>query len=192
MTTTISTRAYAVRAEYLSDGLSFAVETFTIEVVDGLDPYAVARTRANESVYTDPRIPDLTLIVTLESLDPEDPDPQTPSGALKPVCPRCGSEDLACDATARWDIESQSWDISGLFDCQTCDNCGAEGDGFARWVPAAEFSPSDRFMWALVETLQNPSLALDAAFQHFCLDAHDIMVIDQAAVEWRSRTAAQP
>lgn len=107
-TSTAVTRAYSVRAEFFSDGDRFAVETFTIEVADGLDPYAIARMRANECVYADPRIPDLTQVITLEPVDPEYPDPQPPAGAMKPVCPWCGSDDLTRDATARWDVESQS------------------------------------------------------------------------------------
>ena len=80
--------------------------------------------------------------------------------------------------------------MSGLFDCQNCGSCGAERDDFARWVPVTECSAADRFMWELIETLQNPSLALDAAFQHFCLDAHDAMTLEQGVAEWHSRRAS--
>jgi len=51
-----SARAYSVRAEYLSAGERFAVEEFTLEVVDGLDAYSIAFARADESAYADARV----------------------------------------------------------------------------------------------------------------------------------------
>lgn len=54
---------------------------------------------------------------------------------VRPLCRHCGSENLARDAAARWDIALQDWTITGLFDSTTCDDCGAESDDLARWVP---------------------------------------------------------
>jgi predicted Zn-ribbon and HTH transcriptional regulator len=45
-----------------------------------------------------------------------------------PTCPKCGSEEIATDATARWNTTEQKWEISGLLDPCSCDDCGAEFD----------------------------------------------------------------
>jgi hypothetical protein len=182
--------AYAVRAEYFSDRDLFAVETFTIDVVVGLDPYVIAQTRAEESSYADPRVPDFICVVTLDPVDPNDPEPRPPSATIRPVCPCCGSDNLTRDATVRWDVDGQAWDLAGTYDCQTCERCGAEGDDFARWVPVADYSEADRFLLALIDALQNASLVLDANFQRFCLDAYNTMTIEQASAEWRCRATS--
>ncbi len=54
---------------------------------------------------------------------------------LQPLCRKCGSENLARDAAARWDIAIQDWMITGLFDSTSCDDCGAESDDLAQWAP---------------------------------------------------------
>lgn len=46
------------------------------------------------------------------------------------VCPHCGSPSVACDATARWDYETQDWELSSVFDDRTCDDCGHHGSSF--------------------------------------------------------------
>lgn len=51
---------------------------------------------------------------------------------LKPVCKSCGSDDVTCDATARWDEDTQNWELSGLFDSKTCGACGYEKD-YCNW-----------------------------------------------------------
>ncbi|OYW83958.1 MAG: hypothetical protein B7Z20_11760, partial [Sphingobium sp. 32-64-5] len=48
------------------------------------------------------------------------------------------------DATARWGTDEQCWSTSGLFDNETCDDCGAEGDDFANWVAITPKPPADR------------------------------------------------
>jgi RNA polymerase subunit RPABC4/transcription elongation factor Spt4 len=51
-----------------------------------------------------------------------------------PVCPRCGSDDVAADAAARWDVQNQDWSVSDIFDKgHSCGNCGAENITFA-WI----------------------------------------------------------
>lgn len=51
-----------------------------------------------------------------------------------PVCPRCGSDNVAADAAARWNRERQEWEVSNVFDKgHGCDDCGAENIEFA-WV----------------------------------------------------------
>lgn len=49
-----------------------------------------------------------------------------PFGAVKPVCSHCGSDSLARDASARWDVDTQQWEVSGVYDCTFCDTCSAE------------------------------------------------------------------
>jgi transcription elongation factor Elf1 len=51
-----------------------------------------------------------------------------------PVCPRCGSDNVAADAAARWNSEQQEWEVSNVFDKgHGCDDCGAEDIEFV-WV----------------------------------------------------------
>jgi hypothetical protein len=45
---------------------------------------------------------------------------------VKLVCPKCGSEDISRDASAHWSVETQSWEISGVFDDMSCNYCDAE------------------------------------------------------------------
>lgn len=46
------------------------------------------------------------------------------------TCPVCGSPDVAIDATAKWDFETQDWTLSGTFDDRTCQTCGYESHSF--------------------------------------------------------------
>jgi hypothetical protein len=51
-----------------------------------------------------------------------------------PVCPRCGSDNVAADAAARWNREEQEWEVSNVFDKgHGCNDCGADNIEFA-WV----------------------------------------------------------
>lgn len=55
------------------------------------------------------------------------------------ACPQCQSTDVLTDASAHWDTELQSWQISSVQDYMTCGACGYENDsgkGFERTVPA--------------------------------------------------------
>lgn len=184
------TRPYVVTATFQSGGETFATERFIIEVIDGLEPYAIARARADESVYANDRIPDLEIVLTLVPIDPRDPEPQPPSVAIKPICSRCCSDDITSDACARWDVERQAWDLAGTQDCKTCGNCGVDGDDLARWIPAQAYSDVDEFLWAAIAVLQTPSLAHSIEFQLFCVITYGTMTVDQAAVTWRARESA--
>jgi hypothetical protein len=44
------------------------------------------------------------------------------------VCRHCGSANVSVDATARWNVETQTWEIAGLFDNSDCEDCGRETD----------------------------------------------------------------
>ena len=43
------------------------------------------------------------------------------------VCSCCGSENVAADAAARWNVGAQEWEVSNVFDeGHSCDDCGSE------------------------------------------------------------------
>jgi hypothetical protein len=45
---------------------------------------------------------------------------------VKFICVYCGSTDVSCDATVRWDIGTQQWEIAGVQDQEYCEDCGGE------------------------------------------------------------------
>lgn len=181
--------AYAVRIEYLSGSEPFALEQFVLSIDDDADVHAAARDLADQSAYSNARVPDLTCAIIIERVPPDDPDAPPPgTAAIRPRCSHCSSNDISRDATARWDVATQSWYLAGTYDCQTCENCGAEGDDLAIWGPVEPHSEGDIFLWAVANALQNPSIAHDAEFQRYCLDAHDLVPVEQAVAEWRDRT----
>ena len=183
------TRPYVVTAIFQSGGETFAIERFIIEVVDGLEPYTIARVRADESVCSNDRIPDLEIVLIRVPIDPKDPEPLPPSAAIRPICSRCGSDDISSDACARWDVGQRAWDLSGTQDSKTCGNCGADCDDLARWIPARAYSDVDAFLWAVIAVLQTPSLAHSIEFQTFCVIVHGTVTVAQAAADWRARKA---
>lgn len=59
----------------------------------------------------------------------------------KPVCPNCGSDDVLADAAAVWDVDTQTWDITNVFDSgHACSACGAASITF-KWMKVAESVP---------------------------------------------------
>ena len=184
------TRPYVVTATFQSGGETFATERFIIEVVDSLEACAIARARAHESVYANDRIPELEIVLDLAPIDPKDPEPEPPSAAVKPICSRCGSDDIISDARARWDVERQDWDLAGTQDCKTCGDCGVDSDDLIRWIPARPYSDADAFLWAVIAVLDRASLAHSIEFQLFCVITHGTATAKQAAVAWRARKSA--
>jgi len=59
----------------------------------------------------------------------------TPRTKVTMKCPSCGSANVAKDALAHWDETTQSWEICGTYDNETCLDCEAEGDEFLLRVP---------------------------------------------------------
>ena len=59
-----------------------------------------------------------------------------PQIIAKPICRKCGSDDVACDASARWDVTAQKWVMSGVMDDVTCEACGYDtsNPAFAVWT----------------------------------------------------------
>lgn len=49
-----------------------------------------------------------------------------PRRKVKMVCTACGTDGVTCDAVCRWCVETQEWEVSGLFDNTDCDECGGE------------------------------------------------------------------
>lgn len=47
-----------------------------------------------------------------------------------------------------------------------------------------DIDPADRFMWEVIALLGNPGLAINGAFQQFCLNCHDLLTAHQAAERW--------
>ena len=45
---------------------------------------------------------------------------------IKKCCKYCGSENVSVDATARWNTDTQAWELAALFDNSDCDDCGGE------------------------------------------------------------------
>ena len=91
---------------------------------------------------------------------------------------------LARDASARWDVQRQVWAISSVYDCTFCDLCNAESYDLARWVPAGDLTPFDRFTAALADALSSPELAFDSMFHLFCVDHALTHTVEDARVEW--------
>lgn len=111
--------------------------------------------------------------------------PDTP--AVMPRCRHCGSGRISRDANACWDEESQSWSLLAVYDSQTCEQCGAESNHLVNWVPVAVPGTTEAFRWDVIEALQMPALADDAAFQTFCGEVHACQTVELAAATWRNR-----
>lgn len=182
MTTT--THVCRIDVDFFSAGDRFASEIISFEIKEGADVWTSAHLAAEASTYFDLRIPELSYSFSFVPTFPDEPDPTTPAGGLKPVCRDCACDMLARDASARWDVQRQGWAISGVYDFTFCDLCNAESDDLARWVPADDPTPFDRFAAALVDTLCCPELAYDSAFHLFCL-AHALThTVEDARAAW--------
>lgn len=49
-------------------------------------------------------------------------------------CPKCGSRDVVCDASASWDPKYQAWELTSTYDamhCTECDHDANDGDGWS-------------------------------------------------------------
>lgn len=51
----------------------------------------------------------------------------------RPVCRYCQSENISTDATARWNNDKKDWELSGILDGGSCDDCQEEMK-FFDWV----------------------------------------------------------
>lgn len=191
-TTPVCPRHFAVRIQYFSAGECYASETIDVEVPDGADVSAAVHAAAEASTYHDVRIPELSFTVEFIAPDPDDPDPAPLAGRLKPVCAHCGSDSIVRDAAVRWDIESQQWEVSGIYDCSSCDLCGAESDDLANWVPAEQVTPPEQFEIDLAARIGTPDLRGDSSFQQFCFGLFLTHSLEDAAAAWLASDHAGP
>ncbi|PNQ04034.1 hypothetical protein [Sphingobium sp. SA916] len=191
-TTPDSTRLFMVRIQYFSAGECFASETMEVEVPDGGDVSAAVHAAAQASTYHDVRIPELSFTVEFIAPGPDDPDLAPLAGRLKPVCSHCGSDSIVRDAAVRWDVESQQWEVSGIYDCTTCDLCGAESDDLATWVPAEQVTPPEQFEIDLAARIGTPELRSDSTFQQFCFGLFLTHSVDAAAAAWLASDHSVP
>lgn len=129
--------AFLVSVEFSSGRACFARETYRIRAQDMFDAERLGRLRAEESPFHNSRVPELGIAVEVMPADPDYDPSASAGGAVRPLCPACGSDDIVVDANAAWDEAAQSWSLSATCDAQTCQSCWAEGNGFARWVPMA-------------------------------------------------------
>jgi hypothetical protein len=121
------------------------------------------------------------------------PDRPTGTPEESPVMPRCrhcGSGQISRDATATWVEETQNWELLTTRDSHVCERCGADSNKVALWVPVAEPGSATAFLWAVVEALEDMSLAWDADFQEFCSRFHGQLTADEAAWQWRNDAGA--
>jgi hypothetical protein len=44
------------------------------------------------------------------------------------VCTECGSDDIRKDAVVAWDVETQTWVLTSIFDNSDCCSCGNSGN----------------------------------------------------------------
>lgn len=44
---------------------------------------------------------------------------------MKLLCPCCHSDNIIRDAAARWNPETNEWELASVQDDMTCDDCGA-------------------------------------------------------------------
>jgi hypothetical protein len=126
--------------------------------------------------------------VTNETMATANDPPSSPKRpAVMPRCRHCGSGEISRDANACWDEEAQAWVLLATYDSQTCERCGADSNHLIDWVPLAVPGTADAFRWDVIEELERPSLANDAAFRQFCDEADGTLSVEQAAATWRNR-----
>ena len=169
--------------EFLSGDDVFAAETLAFDVKAGENAEATAATAAEASHYYDERVPDLRYRLQL------DPDETSSEPGEKPVCKSCGADRISRDACLRWDIETQSWELSGLYDSVTCDLCGAESDSLANWIPADRETATERFVREVAARLGRPELAGEPHFEQVVLDHFVAGSFDGALAAWSAAEA---
>lgn len=191
-TTPVMTHAYDVRISYYCDRDLFATVTMCVETSADGDVWAAIREAAENCIYFNERIPNLSYEIEFLPPDPTEPPTGAGKGAVKPVCSRCGSDTLVRDACVRWDVETQKWDLSDSYDCTICDLCGSESDELAKWVPAGDITPLEAFSTELAAKLNVEGLSERPEFQRFCFDNCLQQSVDEAAVAWWASGETSP
>ena len=49
-----------------------------------------------------------------------------PTTNSRQVCETCGGDQVSCDATVRWSVPNQAWEITSVQDGEYCDDCDGE------------------------------------------------------------------
>jgi hypothetical protein len=98
---TATTRVYRIDVDFFSGGDQFASEIISFEIEEGDDVWTAAYLAAESSTYFDLRIPEFSYSFSFVPSFPDEPDPTSPVGALKPVCRDCGCDMPARDSSAR-------------------------------------------------------------------------------------------
>ncbi|HUD91751.1 hypothetical protein [Sphingobium sp.] len=186
MTTNPSHCAFKVRIDYFSGAEAFATQTVRLDVHNSSEAHAAASRAAEACTYHNERVPELSYTVTIVPLDPDDPEPSSAGARVKPVCADCGSDQLVRDAAVRWDMDAQDWTISGIFECTTCDLCGAESDDLATWVDERHVTPLGQYICDLAEALGKVDAEQDYRFPIFSLDHYQQTPVAEAVVAWRA------
>jgi len=55
---------------------------------------------------------------------------------VRKTCKACGGTNVRKDADVMWDEKAQYWAIAGIYDNETCDNCGGETEIVDKAIPA--------------------------------------------------------
>lgn len=42
---------------------------------------------------------------------------------IRLLCPVCESDDIVCDAYAKWNYHKQEWELSSVYDAKECGAC---------------------------------------------------------------------
>ena len=82
--------------------------------------------------------------------------------------------------------------MSGIYDCTSCDLCGAESDDLANWVPAERVTPPEQFEIDLAARIGTPDLRGDSSFQQFCFGLFLTHSLEDAAAAWLASDHAGP
>jgi hypothetical protein len=102
---------------------------------------------------------------------------------IKVICPKCGSDDVVCDACARWDVESQSWTLCTEYDDRTCEACGYESHSFAEAPAESTSEPMKPADVALTDRERDTILAALRRWQKTAY-VHSAMHGPGAFAEW--------
>ncbi len=54
------------------------------------------------------------------------------------ICRHCHSRNVRRDADVMWNIGAQCWEVAGIYDNASCDDCGGETTIVERQVPQGD------------------------------------------------------
>lgn len=106
-------------------------------------------------------------------------------------CAHCGSENVSCDAAARWCEQTGAWEISGLFDNTDCDDCSGECRVIAVDLDVIDEplpAPATQTIWVLSYALpEGNTVRPTSSPDIFTTEAEAVAAFDKAMrEEWPS------